>query len=188
MSSKIQSSYSQNNFESVFKNICLNVKPISVLEIGILDGYSLNSFVKHTSQETKIVAIDLFEEYEFKNSNYKLIKETFSKYKNVEISYGNFYEYHKKCNIFDIIHIDISNDGDVYRFSIENYLPKANKLLILEGGSLERDNVDWMKRYKKPKINKFLNEIKYEYRFEVIDLFPSLTIFYNNFDKKIDLI
>jgi len=67
MSSKIQSSYSQNNFESVFKNICLNVKPISVLEIGILDGYSLNSFVKHTSKEPKIVAIDLFEAYEFKN-------------------------------------------------------------------------------------------------------------------------
>ena len=46
MSKNIQSSYRQNNFDSIFKIICENIKPKSVLEIGILDGYSLNSFVR----------------------------------------------------------------------------------------------------------------------------------------------
>ena len=187
MSSNIQSSYNINNFDSIFKNICGIVKPESILEIGILDGYSLNSFVNNTTKETKIVAIDLFDEYEYKNSNYEAIKDSFSKYENVEISYGNFYEYYKQCNNFDIIHIDISNDANVYKFSIDHYLSKANKILILEGGSEERDNVAWMKKYKKPKINKFLNELNNEYNYEIIDIFPSLTIFYNDFDKKIEL-
>ena len=45
-----------------------------------------------------------------------------------------------------------------------------------------------MKKYKKPKINKFLNEIKNDYSFQTIDLFPSLTIFYKDYDKKIELV
>ncbi len=188
MPNNIKSSYSQNHFDSVFKIICESINPLSVLEIGILDGYSLNSFVKHTKKETKIIAIDLFEEYEYKNSNYEFIKNSFSKYKNVEISYGNFFDYHEQSSNFDIIHIDISNDADIYKFSIENYFPKTNKLLILEGGSVERDNVDWMNKYKKPKINKFLEEIKNDYNFQIIDLFPSLTIFYTDYIKRIESI
>ena len=90
MSKNIQSSYRQNNFDSIFKIICENIKPKSVLEIGILDGYSLNSFVRYTSNETKIVAIDLFDEYKYKNSNYEFINNSFNKYKNVEISHGDF--------------------------------------------------------------------------------------------------
>lgn len=187
MSKNIQSSYRQNDFNSIFKIICENVKPKSVLEIGILDGYSLDSFVRNTSSETKIVAIDLFDKYEYKNSNYKFINNSFKKNKNVEILHGDFFCYHKKSSNFDIIHIDISNDADIYKFSIENYFPKANKLLLLEGGSKERDDVNWMKEYKKPKINKFLNEIKKDYNFQIVDLFPSLTIFYKNYDKKIKL-
>ena len=91
MSKNIQSSYRQNNFDSIFKIICENIKPKSVLEIGILDGYSLNSFVSNTSAETKIVAIDLFDEYEYKNSNYEFINNSFNKYKNVEISTWRFF-------------------------------------------------------------------------------------------------
>ena len=188
MSKNIQSSYKLNNFDSIFKIICENVKPKSLLEIGILDGYSLNSFVRYTSNETKIVAIDLFDEYKYKNSNYEFINNSFNKYKNVEISHGDFFNYYKKSGKFDIIHIDISNDADVYKFSIENYFPKVNELLLLEGGSKERDDVLWMKKYKKPKINKFLNEIKNDYSFQTIDLFPSLTIFYKDYEKKIELV
>src|SRR5210317_743347 len=102
MSKNIQSSYKLNNFDSIFKIICENVKPKSLLEIGILDGYSLNSFVRNTSAETKIVAIDLFDEYEYKNSNYEFINNSFNKYKNVEILHGDFFNYYKKSANFDI--------------------------------------------------------------------------------------
>ena len=43
----MQSSYSLNNYDSVFGEIISRVNPGSILEIGILDGYSLNAFVKY---------------------------------------------------------------------------------------------------------------------------------------------
>ena len=178
MTNKLESSYNTNNFDLIFKKICEVVEPKNILEIGILNGYSLDSFINHTNRNTKIEAIDLFENYSYKNSNYERINNKFSKIENVNISYGDFYEYYKNCNHFDLIHIDISNDADVYKFALENYFPLTKKLLILEGGSEERDQVFWMEKYKKPKISKYLKEVKDEYKFQTINLFPSLTIFY----------
>lgn len=179
MNKKFQnSSYFLNNYEKVFRKICLDYKPLSILEIGILDGYSLNSFIKYASKETKILAIDLFENYQFKNSNYEEITKLFDKYENVKVKYGDFYTFFNKKLNFDIIHIDISNDGEIFDFAIKNYYPLANKLLILEGGSNERDNVGWMTKYQKPKINTYLKTLDTTYNFEIINIFPSMTIFY----------
>ena len=82
---RISSSYSKNNFDIIFKKICGAIKPESILEIGLLDGYSLKSFVSHSSKDTKIIGVDLFEGYEYKNSNFENIKTLFSSNKNVEI-------------------------------------------------------------------------------------------------------
>lgn len=187
MKHNTESSYKKNNFDDIFKQICLQVKPISILEVGILDGYSLNSFTSHTDKETQITAIDLFEDYQYKNSNFKFIKNLFDEYQNVKIYHDNFYEYYKKCENFDIIHIDISNDAETFKFSLKNYLPKVNKLLILEGGSKERDGVDWMKKYKKPRINDYLMNLDSKYNFEIIDKFPSITIFYKDPINKLNI-
>lgn len=182
---KISSSYEIENYDEVFKKVCKRLNPKSILEIGILEGYSLNSFIRHTKSETKITAIDLFEDYPFKNSNYKNIKKMFSGFNNVNIERGNFFEYYKNSKKFDLIHIDISNDGSIYEFAVNEYLPLANKALVLEGGSVERDNVGWMKNYNKPKIHKFLDSLSEQYCYEVIDNFPSLTIFYRDPRDKI---
>mgnify|MGYP001281649730 FL=1 len=102
--------------------------------------------------------------------------ERFSKYSNVKIEKGNFYEYFQFINKIDLIHIDISNDADTYKFAVEHYLPLCNKALLLEGGSLERDNVDWMIKYNKPPINKYLKQINDNYEIEIIPKYPSITI------------
>ena len=44
----------------------------------------------------------------------------------------------------------------------------------------ERDNVEWMVKYKKPKINSFLQTIKDNYRYQIVEKFPSITIFYKD--------
>ena len=52
-------------------------------------------------------------------------------------------------------------------------------MILLEGGSAERDNVDWMRRYKKPAIAPALAEITERYpdwSLNVLQPFPSLTI------------
>ena len=171
-----RSSYKINNFKTHIKKICRELKPKSLLEIGLLDGYSLKAFTDCLPESAKIVGIDIFEKYEFKNAEFEALIHKFKKYHNVSIEYGNFYEYYFKQLNFDLIHIDISNDADVYSFSIENYLPLCNKALLLEGGSVERDNVDWMIKYNKKPINKYLNEINKKFDIEVIQPFPSLTV------------
>ena len=172
----VRSSYLINNFEIYFKNICLEYNPKSVLEIGLLDGYSLEAFAKNLLNSSKILGIDIFESYEFKNAEYKYLVEKFKKYKNVKIEYGNFYDYFLLGDTFDLIHIDISNDAEIFDFAIKNYLPLCNKALILEGGSKERDKVDWMIKHNKKPISNYLDTLSGSLNFKVIKNFPSMTI------------
>ena len=37
--------------------------------------------------------------------------------KNIKIEYGDFYKLHKNINNFDLIHIDIANNGDVIEYT-----------------------------------------------------------------------
>jgi len=173
---KQRSSYKLNNYASVFCEICLALNPSSILEIGILDGYSLEAFTKSCKDSTEIFAIDLFEDYEYKSGNYQFIKEMFKEHDNVKILKDSFYKYYKSSNRFDLIHIDISNDGEVYDFAVKNYLPLVNKALLLEGGSVERDNVDWMIRYNKKPINSYIKSIDKYFEIEIINKFSSSTI------------
>ena len=81
----------------------------------------------------------------------------------------------------DIIHIDIANNGDTYEFAINNYMNKLKKdgIMILEGGSEERDNVNWMTKYNKPKIRTIINKYLDVYDIYTLDKFPSITIIKN---------
>ena len=71
---------------------------------------------------------------------------------------------------------------DVYESSIHNYLSKLNDngLLILEGGSEQRDNVEWMIKYKKPKIQPILEKYKDQMNIKTIGEIPSITLITKN--------
>tara|TARA_B100000131_G_scaffold268270_1_gene266985 strand:- start:352 stop:912 length:561 start_codon:yes stop_codon:yes gene_type:complete len=183
--SLLESSYKKNDFDNIFKTICKKTNPSSILEIGILDGYSLSSFLTHSSPDCKILAVDLFDQYEYKSANYDEIIKRFKKNKNLKIKHGDFFKHHTKAEAYDLIHIDISNDANIYEFALQNYFPLTNKLLVLEGGSKERDSVEWMLKYNKPKINNFLNKIENKYRYQIIKKFPSITIFYKDADTEL---
>ena len=82
-------------------------------------------------------------------------------------------------NDIDILHIDIANDGDVFEFVINNYYTKLSKngIIIFEGGNLKRDNVEWMNKYNKTKINPIIQKFKQEgYDINIFGTFPSLTL------------
>ena len=70
---------------------------------------------------------------------------------------------------FDLLHLDISNDGDIISKMYDKY---PNSKVIFEGGSIERDNIDWMVRYKKTKITLIQTSCKYKI---INDAFPSLS-------------
>jgi predicted O-methyltransferase YrrM len=178
----MRTSYNNINltYGDLLNSITLVKTPKKIVEIGILDGYSLECFTKNSNKDTQIYAYDLFEDFNGNHSNKNELISKFSDFSNVKIEYGNFYELNNiiETNI-DIIHIDIANNGYVFEYAIQNYLPKLseNGILVLEGGSIERDNVEWMNKYNKPLINPVIQKyIKNNLNVQVFGSFPSITI------------
>lgn len=174
----MKSSYHNNtDYGDIIQSIVYTKSPQSIVEFGILEGYSLQKFIENSSETTKIQAFDIFEDFNGNGSNKDII-EKFSCNDNLIIEYGDFYKKYIdfEDNSIDILHIDIANNGDVYKFASENYLKKLTDrgIMILEGGSKRRDEVGWMKKYNKPSINKFLTNSNLNY--SIIGEFPSITL------------
>lgn len=173
------SSYNNKvTFGDILDTITYLKNPIKIIEVGILEGFSLKHFADSCSKDTCIKAYDIFEEFNGNHAKKEQLMEQFKSYDNVSINYGDFYEVHKGISDVDIIHIDIANNGAVYEYAIEHYSPKlnANGILIMEGGSEKRDNVEWMIKYNKPKIQPVLEKYKDQYNIKVIGEFPSITM------------
>ena len=174
----MNTSYNNNiTYGELIEGITYCINPKSIIEIGILEGYSLEHFVKSSKSDTIIKAYDIFEEFNGNHAIKNKLVEQFIKYPNVNIDYGDFYRLHDELGSCDIIHIDIANNGDVFEYAIQNYLPKLSEkgIMILEGGSEERDNVEWMTKYNKPKIQPVIKK----YNLKVLGTFPSITIIKN---------
>ena len=174
------SSYINNlNYGDIFTTLCYIKNPKHIIEVGILNGFSLKSMVDNVSSDCIVSAYDIFDEFNGNYADQQKITEMFSSYKNVTISYGDFYKVHESLtpNSVDIIHIDIANDGDVYNFAVLNYFDKLteNGILVLEGGSIERDHVNWMLKYNKCSIQGVVNQLSEKYSIKTIGTMPSLT-------------
>ena len=169
------------NYGELIEAITLSKRPQSIVEIGILDGYSLQHFINSTdARTTKIQAFDIFDKFNGNHAKETELKERFKNNPQVSINYGDFYELHKELegNI-DIIHIDIANNGDTYEYAIEHYFPllSPSGLMLLEGGSPERDEIEWMNKYNKPKIGPILAKyMKNGATLKTFGKHPSLTI------------
>ncbi len=165
-------------FGDLIENVVFLKKPKSIIEIGILEGYSLKKMAD-ASEDSVIRAYDIFDKFNGNGAN-KDVVEKFKQYENVSINDGDFYEIYKSLdnNSVDLLHIDIANNGDVYDFVFKNYLEKISNggTIILEGGSHERDNIDWMLKYNKPKIQPIIELYKKTYNIKTFGVLPSITI------------
>ena len=174
----MNSSYNNKvSFGDILNSITFTLNPKKIIEIGILEGFSLERFIKSSNSDTIIQAYDIFEEFNGNHAKKDKLVSMFKKHDNVTINYGDFYQVHKDISNIDIIHIDIANNGDVFEYAIKNYLPKLseNGIMIMEGGSEQRDNVEWMIKYNKPKIQPVVKK----YGLKVVGTFPSITIIKN---------
>jgi len=176
----MKSSYKENNFYDIFCEITKNISPKLIVEFGILEGYSLQSFIDSREKGCQIDAYDLFDEFPYNAANYNLINEKFGKFENIKIEKLDFFKGFEKYenSSINILHVDIANNGDVFKFAIKNYFSKIKKggCMILEGGSVERDNVEWMIKYNKKPIYPYLQLIKDKYKIQILSKFPSITI------------
>lgn len=176
------SSYKNNiNFLDLIGGITFLKSPKKIVEFGILNGHSLNAFVNNSNCDTVIKAYDIFDDFNGNHADKETIQKLFEKHENVVIEKADFYEkYQNLYNDIDILHVDIANNGDTYKFVIDNYLGKIKEdgIILLEGGSKERDEVYWMNKYNKPKINPYLKELKKNKNIcvKTIGTIPSITI------------
>ena len=178
------SSYFQEdiNYLKILQTITLLKKPKKIVEFGILNGDSLLHMSDACLKTTSIKAYDIFDKFNGNSANKDELINKFKKNKNIKINFGNYFTKYRqlKDNSIDILHIDIANDGKIYDFFIKHYFKKLKKngIAILEGGSKERDEVQWMKKYNKIKISDTLMKIKAKnYNFINIGKMPSITIF-----------
>ena len=77
---------------------------------------------------------------------------------------------------FDLMHIDISNNGDVIK-KIHTRLSQNKSIktgpIFFEGGTQERDKVEWMIEYDKREMYPLKDELSYD----IVDSrFPGLSV------------
>jgi len=173
----IKSSYKTNNYDKVFQSLCFALNPKKIVEFGILEGYSLDCFVEY-AKNALIEANDLFDDFPYNAADHGFVVNKYKNNPNILINKKNFYysvdDY--EDDSIDILHIDIANNGDVFEFAINNYLPKVCGMMILEGGSADRDSVDWMVKYQKPLIQPILQKYSNSVRIDVLEDYPSITM------------
>ena len=86
----IKSSYHISKYDKVFQSICFILNPKKIVEFGILEGYSLDSFVNYGG-DAIIEANDLFDEFPYNSANYDFVINKYKDYSNLFINKKNFY-------------------------------------------------------------------------------------------------
>ena len=192
----MRSSYIENDYGSVFRSLILAHKPRLAVECGVLDGYSTFNIAhaikfNHISRRIKcpFFAYDLWEEYDYKHGDMIEVETMLDD--NGLLDYCQLVEGDAffVSNIFDnrsidFLHVDISNNGDTILHILESWGNKIsdNGMIVFEGGSQERDEVEWMEKYEYRLISDVLyNEpsVYENWVFQVLNPFPSMTILWH---------
>ena len=80
------SSYSKPiDYGTLFEGLVTVLRPKTILEIGILDGFSLARFAEASDSETEIRAYDIFEELNGNHATKASLEEMFRYYPHVSI-------------------------------------------------------------------------------------------------------
>jgi hypothetical protein len=179
----IPSSYSENNIGQQLKEIILTYKPKKVVEFGVLNGYSTIHMAQALKEigEGYVYAYDLWEKYPYRHSTKEKVLENLKKYKvenYVSLEDGDIFEWIEKKENFDLIHVDISNDGEkiqkIYN-SLRANKNSKNSIILFEGGTKERDQIEWMVKYNKEKIYPLLESGQVPYKI-ISEKFPGLSM------------
>jgi len=191
----MRSSYIEMNYGMVFRALILAHKPSTVVECGVLDGYSTSNIAQALRHNriargirSSFVAYDLWEGYEYKHGRFKevatFLREAGFLNHYVSLHYGDAFDVVKNWQdlAVDFLHMDISNDGDILRRTLQYWGPKISQggIIAFEGGSTKRDNIEWMKKYNKKPIVPVLEQLlgSEEWVFQIFTEYPSLTLLF----------
>jgi predicted O-methyltransferase YrrM len=178
-------SWKDNRYELFFYGLVRGLRPRICVELGTYHGYSAYHMGKalHDNGKGSLVCYDLWEEYPYRHVGIEDAREVLSGLpitllaKNAMSAINDFHD-----GTVDLLMVDLSNDGDIYGGILRNWHKKLadNAIVLMEGGIIARDKIEWMLKYKKtPIVEKLRNDefIRDHYTFNTIEYFPGLTIF-----------
>lgn len=179
-SPRVESSYKANDLGKSIYQTVIKLKPIFIIDFGILHGYStiaMAQALRDLGQGT-IIGYDLFEDYQGNHAVFSQVQKNIKDHglqDIVNLKRQDYYQWLKNPENFDLIHIDISNNGDIIQLALRSLSKqlKRGATILFEGGTKERDQVDWMKNYNKPTIYPSKKKLGYT----IIDpRFPGLSM------------
>jgi hypothetical protein len=179
----LDSSYKENGYQYFFYSIVRLLKPGKIVEIGVLQGFSLLSmaFALRDNQEGAIEGYDLFDNYEFKKdrmTNVLSRVEDSNLQEYASVFQCDAYKVLEKVKWADVLHVDISNNGDVIEKMFSSWEDQVS-VVIFEGGGIERDRVPWMMKYGKKQLAPAIEKLAVTFpawTFLTLETFPSITI------------
>jgi len=176
---QVQSSYRINNIGKVLYDLVIKLEPTKIIDFGVLHGYSAMAMGQALRDLGKgeLTGYDLFESYPY---NHAIQAETQSNIDRsglvniITLSKKELFSWIKKPEPFDLLHLDVSNDGqivsDVY-LAVKDQV-ETGSTLVFEGGTKDRDKVPWMKKYHKQPIYPLKRKLGYTI---VDERFPGLS-------------
>lgn len=199
----VASSYAAHQLGRLLYSVAWNLKPTDIVEFGVLEGYSLIAFAQYQRDRYRgeewggqmmsvsVGGYDLFEDYPFKHSSKDTVISNLNRWvpgnkvivekRGFEDWFLNEWERSPARRLF---HLDISNDGDKLKMVLDAARERQNRVgdlddswMLVEGGSHERDNVEWMKKFNRPSLREALErEVPPGNWTLVTDEFPSISL------------
>jgi predicted O-methyltransferase YrrM len=177
---KVYSSYRKNDLGKSLYNTVLKYKPKKIIDFGVLEGYSTIAMAQAVKDLEKgsVVGYDLFEDYPYRHSTLKKTQKNIKKHgvdDVVTLKRQDFYEWIEEPEEFNLLHLDISNDGEIVELAHRKLKRSIDSgaVFLFEGGTKERDQVEWMVKYNKPPMRPLKSKLKYK----VLDKrFPGISI------------
>lgn len=176
------SSYEGNDYGELFYSLIRIYRPRKVVELGTKAGYSAYHIARglKANGRGRLYCYDLWENYEFNSVPQSVAQKNLKKYGNiVHLEPRNVNFVHKLHKTTDILHIDLGNEGEILEKIIPHWIDKTNQIIIVEGGSSERDKIGWMIKFRKKPIRNWLKNFSLHHsdiEYFTIEPFPSLTI------------
>lgn len=176
-------SWDKHDYSLLFYGLVRGQRPSICVELGTYAGYSafqIGSALKHNGFGV-LDCYDLWEKYPFNKVPMSVARDNLKNLP-VNLHQEDALEAHKHYDFMsiDLLNVDISNDGDTYLKVLVDWYKKLSPLayVLLEGGSPERDKVEWMVKYNKKPIVSALNNYQITRRYEVnvLPYFPGLSI------------
>ena len=181
------SSYEENNYGELFYSLVRIYQPETVVELGTEAGYSAYHIARGLSVNGKghLDCYDLWEKYNpqenygFYSASKSIAEQNLIEFKDIiTLNLVNATSVDEKYGEIDILHVDLHNEGEILAKIIPRWIDKTRQFIIIEGGSLERDQIDSMIKYNMVPIRKWLEDFSHsgEIEYFTIEPFPSVTL------------